>query len=398
MASHVPYASLGEIFKPLSRKNTAGTNRVLTVSGEHGLVAQGDFFERSMASKDLANYGFLKRGEFAYNRSSMKGYPGGAIKQLSLYPEGCVSPIYLCFALSNDECDATYYSHFFDSGLLNRQLRGIVQAGARAHGMLNVAKEDFLGLVLPKPPLAEQKKIGKILSTWNQATDVYEKTISAKRDEYSSFRQQYLTGEKRLRGFKGKWQKTKLKDVLTEHGDVSSGKEEVCSVSVSKSVVNQCQHLGRVYAAADTSNYNLVKPGDIAYTKSPTGAFPFGIVKQSLMPHNVIVSPLYGIFTPVSFALGTILDFYFESPANAINYLKPIIHKGAKNTINITNQTFISQSLLLPCDPAEQKAIAKIITSKRAEIDLLERIKEKYVLEKKGLMQKLLTGKIRVRI
>jgi len=107
---------------------------------------------------------------------------------------------------------------------------------------------------------------------------------------------------------------------------------------------------------------------------------------------------LYGVFTPVSPALGVILDFYFESPVNLNNYLKPIIQKGAKNTINITNKTFISQSLYLPCDLAEQKVIAKIITSKRSEIDLLEKIKEKYVLEKKGLMQKLLTGRIRVRV
>lgn len=199
-------------------------------------------------------------------------------------------------------------------------------------------------------------------------------------------------------GFKGAWKDTKLREVLTEHREASSGKEEVCSVSVSKGVVNQLQHLGRVYAAANTSNYNLVKPGDIIYTKSPTGGFPFGIVKQSRLPYNVIVSPLYGVFTPASFAVGTIIECYFESSVNLNNYLKPIIHKGAKNTINITNTIFASESLLLPSNPEEQMVLAKIIDMKRKEIDLLEKIRNKYVLEKKGLMQKLLIGAIRVRV
>jgi len=193
------------------------------------------------------------------------------------------------------------------------------------------------------------------------------------------------------------WEYIKLEKVLTEHGTLSSGNEEVCSVSVHKGVVNQRQHLGRVYAAADTSNYNLVKPGDIIYTKSPTGNFPFGIIKQSLMPCNVIVSPLYGVFTPSSFELGTIIDCYFESAVNANNYLRPIIQKGAKNTINITNKTFLSGHLLLPLDSEEQKVIAKIISTKRREIELLEEIKEKHTQHKRGLMQKLLTGKIRVK-
>jgi type I restriction enzyme S subunit len=395
---HFPYSSLGEIFQPIRRKNAEGVKRVLTVSGEHGLVDQTEFFDRDIASKDLAGYWLLKKGEFTYNRSFMKGYPGGAIKQLSKYPEGCVSPVYLCFALANDACDAEYYSHVFESGIINKQLMGIVQAGARAHGMLNVAKEDFFALVLPKPEIAEQKKIARILSTWDRTINLCAENIYKKRNEYAAFRQKYLTGKEKIPGLNGKWERTKLADVLTEHREVSTGKEEVCSVSVNRGVINQFQHLGRVYAAADTSNYNLVKPGDIVYTKSPTGDFPFGIVKQSLLRDNVIVSPLYGVFTPASFALGTILDCYFESYVNANNYLRPIIHKGAKNTINITNKTFVSQSLVLPSELKDQKAVARIILIKRKEIELLEQLKEKYVQQKTGLMQKLLTGKIRVKL
>jgi len=102
------------------------------------------------------------------------------------------------------------------------------------------------------------------------------------------------------RRLKGKWKITPLKDILIEHKSLSTGKEEVHSVSVKKGIINQIEHLGRSYSAKDTSKYKLVKPGDIVYTKSPTGDFPFGIIKQSKIEKDAIVSPLYGVFTPIN--------------------------------------------------------------------------------------------------
>ena len=76
---------LEDICKRVTRKNPDGITHVLTASGEHGLVDQRDYFNRSVAGESLANYYLLKKGEFAYNRSSMKGYPYGAIKRLDRY-------------------------------------------------------------------------------------------------------------------------------------------------------------------------------------------------------------------------------------------------------------------------------------------------------------------------
>ena len=170
---------------------------------------------------------------------------------------------------------------------------------------------------------------------------------------------------------------------------------EICSVAVKKGVVNQIEHLGRSFAAADTSNYNVVRYGDIVYTKSPTGEFPFGIIKQSQLG-KAAVSPLYGVFKPITYALGYILHCYFEVPINTNNYLNPIIQKGAKNTINISNSTFLSNKLLLPLDIKEQTAIAQILSTADKEIELLKKDIEQEKLKKKSLMQLLLTGIVRV--
>ncbi|RZK38676.1 MAG: restriction endonuclease subunit S [Pedobacter sp.] len=185
------------------------------------------------------------------------------------------------------------------------------------------------------------------------------------------------------------WEDRKLSEVLYEHKLKSDGFEEIFSVSVHKGVVNQIEHLGRRYAAATTENYKKVLPGDIVYTKSPTGEFPYGIIKQSKISKPVIVSPLYGVFTPETFDLGIILEAYFEYPQRTINYLSPIIQKGAKNTINISNDVFLSKSLILPNDKVEQQKIADCLSSLDDIISAHTNKLKTLKTYKKGLMQNL---------
>lgn len=202
-------------------------------------------------------------------------------------------------------------------------------------------------------------------------------------------KEQSLVPELRFPGFEGEWPIQPLSNFLHEHKTKSDGKCRVHSVSVSKGVVDQVEYLGRSFAASDTSKYNLAKPNDIIYTKSPIGSFPYGIVKMNKKPYNVIVSPLYGVYSPTNKYFGYILDSYFESPERTNTYLSTLIQKGAKNTIQITNSTFISKNVCFLTDEAAQQKIAECLSSVddliQAEADQLQALKE----HKKGLMQKL---------
>lgn len=246
------------------------------------------------------------------------------------------------------------------------------------------------------PTLTEQRKIAEILRTWDDAIEKLEALRAANLRRRIWMRTHLFSGRTRLPGYTGEWRTVPLSEVLHDHGSKSTGAEEVYSVSVHKGLVNQVEHLGRSFSAANTDHYNRVIPGDIVYTKSPTGDFPLGIIKQSKIDREVIVSPLYGVFTPQSYALGVILDALFESPLAARNYLHPLVQKGAKNTIAVTNRQFLEGKLHLPMDPDEQAAIADVVNTSQAELACFDAEIQALTDQKRGLMQKLLTGEWRV--
>lgn len=185
------------------------------------------------------------------------------------------------------------------------------------------------------------------------------------------------------------WKKTPLHSVLSEDKLKSDGKAEVHSVSLTKGVVPQVEHMGRSFSAADTSHYSLVRPFDVIYTKSPLAIFKLGIVKQHRGSHNALVSPLYGVFSPVNRYIGQLIEAYFDSPSRSLHYLEPLCQKGAKNTIQISNERFLSGTMCLPVDTAEQQKIADCLTSLDELIAAQGRKAEALKAHKKGLMQQL---------
>ena len=266
----------------------------------------------------------------------------------------------------------------------------------RSTNLASINSSQLKEFPVPLPPLPEQREIVEVLRTWDEALEKLAALRSANLQRRSWFRAQLLTGHARLPRHTKQWKTVPLSAVLTEHRQTSTGVEEIYSVSVHKGLVNQIKHLGRSFASSGTEHYNRVLPSDIVYTKSPTGDFPLGIIKQSRGDRPVIVSPLYGVFTPVTRDLGVMLDAYGESPVNVRNYLHPLVQKGAKNTIAITNSRFLEGKLILPMDAGEQAAIAEVIETSRTELDLIDAEVEALTRQKRGLMQKLLTGEWRV--
>jgi len=390
---------LCEIADKCTAKNRDFTHSlILTNSAQYGIIPQTEHFDKNIAAdENIDGYFIVNNGEFVYNPRISTTAPCGPIRRNHLGKTGIMSPLYTVFKLKNDMINDTYIEYYLLSSAWYRYMESIANYGAR-HDRMNITDDHFFAMPVIFPPLSEQQAIAEILTTTDKLIAVKERFIAAKQKQKQWLMQNLLTGKIRLPGFSGEWRKIYLRDILTEKSE-QKGEQvlEICSVAVREGVINQEKHLGRSYAAQDTSNYGVVSFGDIVYTKSPTGDFPLGIVKQSQIKYDVAVSPLYGIYTPTSYIIGLFLHLFFNSYINTNNYLKKIVQKGAKNTINVNNQCFLMNTVSLPIDTNEQQAIANVLTTADREIDLLKKELEQQKQIKKYLMQKLLTGKIRVK-
>ncbi|ENG2549907.1 TPA: restriction endonuclease subunit S [Citrobacter farmeri] len=192
--------ALSKLFQRVTTKNNGKSTNVVTISGQHGLIKQEDFFKKTVASDTLDGYFLLKKGQFAYNKSYSNGYPMGAIKRLNRYPEGVVTTLYICFELSTPkESFGDYWEHYFESGLLNNSLSQIAHEGGRAHGLLNVKPSDFFSLKVPVPGFEEQQKIAAVLSVADAEIATLEKKLACLKDEKKALMQQLLTGKRRVK-------------------------------------------------------------------------------------------------------------------------------------------------------------------------------------------------------
>ncbi|HDC4616354.1 TPA: restriction endonuclease subunit S [Enterobacter cloacae] len=192
--------TLSKLFQRVTTKNNGKSNNVVTISGQHGLIKQEDFFKKTVASDTLDGYFLLKKGQFAYNKSYSNGYPMGAIKRLNRYPEGVVTTLYICFELTTPKISCgDYWEHYFESGLLNNSLSQIAHEGGRAHGLLNVKPSDFFSLKVAVPGFEEQQKIASVLSAADTEISTLEKKLACLKDEKKALMQQLLTGKRRVK-------------------------------------------------------------------------------------------------------------------------------------------------------------------------------------------------------
>lgn len=192
--------NLSDLCSPVSRKNGENNTNVLTSSAQNGLVSQIEYYNKSVSAENVTGYYLLKKGEFAYNRSSAKGYPYGATKRLDRYEKGVLSTLYLCFALKPDApCESDFLLHLFESGAANRELRAVCQEGARSHGLLNITKADFFGIKLFLPSQDQQKKIQSALNTAQNEIDLLKQLADKYKTQKRGLMQKMLTGEWRVK-------------------------------------------------------------------------------------------------------------------------------------------------------------------------------------------------------
>jgi type I restriction enzyme S subunit len=206
--------------------------------------------------------------------------------------------------------------------------------------------------------------------------------------------QQLLTGKRRFPEFEGKWTKVRLDDVAEESSERNRGRlgtDSVMAVTKAEGIVPMRERT----IAADIDRYSLVRKNDFAYNPMRLN---IGSIARWTGDRDILVSPDYVVFRckGISSDGGGIdpdfLDQYRCSPL----WERYVTSSGNGSVrVRIYFDDLGRMKLDLPPLP-EQRKIADFLMTSDREIELLRKELEALKTQKKGLMQKLLTGQIRV--
>ncbi|MEA4811889.1 MAG: restriction endonuclease subunit S [Anaerolineaceae bacterium] len=172
---------------------------VLSISAKIGFVDQKTKFGKVVAGKSLEIYILLQRGEFAYNRGNSNAYPQGCIYMLTEYDEGAIPNVYYAFRVKSGDIFPQFYQYYFESGLLNPQLKMFISSSARGDGLFNISSKDFFGIKIVVPPFEEQKMIASVLCGIDEQIALLKKYLEKLKEQKKGLMQKLLTGEIRVK-------------------------------------------------------------------------------------------------------------------------------------------------------------------------------------------------------
>ena len=343
----------------------------------------------------MSGYYLLRNGEYAYNKSYSVGYDFGSIKRLDRYPMGALSTLYICFALKKHDTD--FIKVYFDSLKWYKEIYMISAEGARNHGLLNVATDEFFATkhYLPENT-AEQRKVADFLIALDRRIDAQQSLVVNLKKYKRGVFETVFSQKVRLipRNKRKDWQKYKLSDFATRVTRKNGGQSDIpLTISAQYGLIDQRDFFSKTVASADMSGYYLLRSGEYAYNRSTSNDYPFGSIKRLELYPMGAVSTLYLCFrVKDDIVLSDLAKWYFES-SQWHRGVNEICAEGARNhgLLNVSTDGFFNTVHTLPSDPEEQLAIASYLSLFQARLDSAQAVLEKLLRIRSGLMQRLFT-------
>jgi len=251
-------------------------------------------------------------------------------------------------------------------------------------------------ITFPIPPIKEQQKIASILSTWDKAIELKEKLIEQKKQQKKGLMQKLLTGKVRLSGFVGEWKNVILGKLIKEVNEKSTENNQFQVLSVTKNgIVAQSEHFNKQIASENNIGYKIIRKNNLVFS---TMNLWMGSLDVLTNYEIGIVSPAYKVFEFYQDRINPSFGKYFMKSEKMIWIYNMNSEQGASIVRrNLDLKGLLNTIVKIPSID-EQNAIANIFLCVDREINLLEEQKEELKRQKKGLMQLLLTGKVRVQV
>lgn len=253
----------------------------------------------------------------------------------------------------------------------------------------------FQKLYLLLPPLSEQQQIVAVLEKLYETITSTQALLTAKRTYKSGLMQQLLTGQRRFPEFQGQpWREVKLGEVFGKKSMKNVGNRVGLVITVGKYAIRpQLSHFNRSVASSDLSAYNVIEPGDFVY--DPMSAY-YGAIGRYDLTEAGVVSPVYRVLI-IQPAFDTDFAKQLLKSPYILGRLDNASTQGNKEGKRRGLQDGAFNSISFKCPPfPEQQRIAAVLTACDQETELLQAQLRQWQQQKKGLMQQLLTGQLRV--
>jgi type I restriction enzyme S subunit len=284
--------------------------------------------------------------------------------------------------------------------ILNNKKEFIKRASGST--FLEINKKEVEKIKIPLPPLKEQQKIAKILTTWDSAISKQEELIKEKEKLKKGLMQKLLSGEVRFKEFSDEWEEVRLGEIgefkTSSVNKIIDKNEQIVNL-VNYMDVYRYKHIDKNFQCLKTSikkenitKVNL-KKGDVLFT--PSSETPDDIGHSSVVMED-LENTVYS-YHLIRFRPQKDLNIKFSGYVfNNASILKEFAKKATGSTrFTLSIKDFNETIAQLP-SLQEQQKIADVLSTADREIELLKKELERLKKQKKGLMQRLLTGEVRV--
>lgn len=281
-----------------------------------------------------------------------------------------------------------YSYNFFQS---NRAKDYFLSCAKQTTGIASINSTQVKDTPIPIPALSEQNDICEVLHTWDIAIASVQKIILKLKQRNKGMEEQLLTGKKRLKGFVKKWNEIHLSDAFVERNEVNADKLPLLSITADRGVIYQSDSDKKDTSNEDKSKYRRICVNDIGYN-----TMRMWQGRSALSTLEGIVSPAYTIVTPRPRYQSEFFSYLFKLPS-VINKFFRNSQGLVDDTLNCKFKDFALVKVKVP-PFEEQVSISKVIAKAIEEIKLQEQQLKLLQQQKKALLQKLLTGEIRVKV
>jgi type I restriction enzyme S subunit len=284
--------------------------------------------------------------------------------------------------IKGSENTVEWFYYFFNHRELTPYL---TRQGA---GRYKLTKDSLRKIPILLPPLPEQRAIAACLGAWDEAIQKTSQLIAQKELRKKWLMQQLLTGKRRLKGFEGEWKKLGAGDIFKSVSVKGFDNEELLSATQDRGMIPRTMLEGRVtMPTTGTEGFKLVEKGDFVISlRSFQGGLEYSYYRG-------LVSPAYTVLKLKKPINDEFYKQYFKC-YDFIGHLA-IAVIGIRDGKQISYDDFCTVKIPYP-SIEEQTAIAQVLKTADREIELLKAKVAQLKEQKRGLMQVLLTGKVRM--